>query len=333
MTSLHLDLRDRLEAGRAALDEFTRLTPDARLIELLRRLDDTLQELHADTWGVCRVCREAISPAGMEEHPLISVCLECMTREQRDALEYDLESAAHVQRRLLPPTRVSHDGWEVEYIWEPFGTVSGDHVDLVRPLTEGGPLHLLLGDVVGKGLAASLLQSQLHALFRALAPMDTTLSELLGRANRLFFEATSPNRFATMTAIRLYSNGKAVFANAGHPRPLLADRRGVRPIEDASIPLGTLEDVTYAEREIRLRPGDTLLLYTDGLTEAERDDEEYGVGRAAAALRRARNLPLHQLLASCRTDLDRFLSGAQRGDDLTMVAVRRDSSNGNVKST
>jgi sigma-B regulation protein RsbU (phosphoserine phosphatase) len=275
---------------------------------------------------ICRVCHEPISPASLDEHPLISVCLECMSEEEREALEQDLKSAAEVQRTLLPPTPLRHDGWEVDYIWEPFGVVSGDHVDLVHPPDESEPLHLLLGDVAGKGLAASLLQSQLHALFRALAPTQTTLSELLGRANQLFFEATSPSCYATLVAARLHPDGRAVLANAGHPRPLLADSRGVRPIEDASIPLGMVGDVIYTEREIRLRPGDTLLLYTDGVTEALQDGDEYGVGRTAAALRRASNLPLRELLESCRSDLDSFLGDAQCGDDLTMVAVRRISS-------
>jgi sigma-B regulation protein RsbU (phosphoserine phosphatase) len=286
-------------------------------------MDDALQELQTGTWGVCRICHESVSPAGMDENPLVSICLECMNQEQRDALERDLRSAAEVQRALLPPTHLRHDGWEVEYVWEPFGVVSGDHVDLVRPPGETEPLHLLLGDVAGKGVAASLLQSQLHALFRALAPMQITLTELLERANQLFFEATSPSCFATLTVTRLYSDGRAVLANAGHPRPLLADRRGVRPIEDASLPLGMVGDAVYNEREIHLRPGDTLLLYTDGLTEAWNGRDEYGVGRAAAALRRASNLRPRELLASCRGDLDRFISGEPSGDDLTMVAVRR----------
>lgn len=316
-------LRERLVAGRAALDELARSRPEPRLLELLQRMDDAIREMYSETWGVCAVCHETISPEGMEEHPLISVCLECMTHEQRSALEHDLKSAAGVQRALLPPRRVSHDGWELEYLWEPFGAVSGDHVDIVRPLDADGPLHLLLGDVAGKGLAASLLQSQLHALFRALAPMHPALSDVFDRANRLFFEATDPSGYATLAALRLYPDGRVFVANAGHPRPLLSDRRGVRPIEDASLPLGMLGDVTYTDREIRLHPGDTLLLYTDGLTEAWRDGDEYGVGRAAAAFRSARGLPLSQLLAACRADLDSFLGGASRGDDLTIVAVRR----------
>jgi sigma-B regulation protein RsbU (phosphoserine phosphatase) len=323
MISAHSRFRERLVAGRAALDELTRSRPGTRLIALLQRLDDALQDLQTGTWGICRVCHESISPASMEEHPLVSICLECMSEEQRDALERDLSSAAEVQRDLLPPTPLSHDGWEMEYIWEPFGVVSGDHVDLVRPPTETEPLHLLLGDVAGKGVAASLLQSQLHALFRALAPMQITLTDLLERANQLFYEATSPSRYATLTVTRLYPDGRAVIANAGHPRPLLADHRGVRPIEDASLPLGMVDDAVYTEREIYLRSGDTLLIYTDGLTEAWGGRDEYGVGRAAAALRRASGLRPRELLASCRSDLDSFVGGVPRGDDLTMVAIRR----------
>lgn len=316
-------LRERLAAGRAALDEIARSSPEPQLLDLLQRIDDALEDMRAGVWAVCSVCEQSISPAGMEEHPLISICLECMDAVQRAALEQDLESAARVQRTLLPPTRVTHDGWEIAYLWEPFGVVSGDHVDLLRPDRDGRPLHLLLGDVAGKGVAASLLQSQLHALFRALAPLETDLSELLARTNRLFFGATSSGSYATLAALRLFPDGKVVLANAGHPRPLLADSRGVRPIEDASIPLGVLADSVYAERELRLGPGDTILLYTDGWTEAERDGEEFGVGRAAAVLRRARDLPLGDLLASCRRDLARFLDRGARADDLTIVAVRR----------
>lgn len=323
MKPIHAHLRDRLMAGREALDELTRSRPEPRLVELLQRFDDTLQELQTGTYGICHVCHEPILSECIDEHPLVSICLECMNPAQRDALERDLKSAAEAQRILLPPTSMSHDGWAVEYIWEPHGVVSGDHVDIVRPLTEREPLHLLLGDVAGKGIAASLLQAQLHALFRALALTQTTLSELLGKANRLFFEATSPSGYATLIAMRLYNDGRALVANAGHPRPLLADRRGVRPIEHATIPLGTVGDMVYTEREIRLRPGDTLFLYTDGLTEAWRDGDEYGVGRAAAALRRAKSLPPRDLLASCRRDLKNFVGESPSGDDLTMVAVRR----------
>ncbi len=202
--------------------------------------------------------------------------------------------------------------------------MSGDHVDLLRPQRDDEPLHLLLGDVVGKGVAASLLQSHLHALFRALAAPDLPLGELLARVNRIFFEATTGTSYATMVAARLHPEGRVELANAGHPRPLLADARGVRPVEGAGLPLGLFAGGGYESRELSLRGGETLVVYTDGWTEATAgDDEEFGIGRAAAALRRAARLPPDQVVAACRREMEAFLDGRPRTDDLTLLALRR----------
>ena len=289
-------------------------------------MSDRSEEIHrsaAGPVGSCSICHDPIPSAELLRFPDVGICLECMSPEERDALEHDLESASRVQRTLLPPRDAGNEHWAVDYLWEPHGAVSGDHVDIVRPRGEGDPLHLLLGDVAGKGVAASMVQSQLHALFRALAPRQTTLGELLASANELLFEATSPERYATLTALRLHPDGRVELANAGHPRPLLSDRRGVRPVEGASMPLGMFADVSYTGHELTLHPGDTLFLYTDGLTEAAKDQDEYGVGRAAASLRRSAALDLPDLLAASRADMEEFLGGAARGDDLTLVAVRR----------
>ena len=335
MTAVEERVRERLLARRDQLAGLTATRGEQRLLDLMRRVDDALAAIEVGTWGICAVCHEPMSRDRLESDPLFTVCLECLSPEDRRALERDLEAAARVQRVLLPPPYVRHDGWEVAYVWEPRGAVSGDHVDLVRPSREDEPLHLLLGDVAGKGVAASLLQAHLHALFRALAPGavypagdhsrpgETSLAELLERANRLFFEATSAASYATFAALRLHRDGRAQLVNAGHPRPLRADARGVRPVEGAGLPLGLFAEARYAERELRLNPGETLLLYTDGWTEGTKDEEEYGIGRAAAALRRAVDLPLPELLAACRDDLGGFLAGSPRGDDLSLVAVRR----------
>jgi sigma-B regulation protein RsbU (phosphoserine phosphatase) len=97
----------------------------------------------------------------------------------------------------------------------------------------------------------------------------------------------------------------------------------VRPIEGGGLPLGLFCDSVYTERELTLEPDQTLLLYTDGWTEGTRENREFGIGRAAASLRKGARLPLPDLLASCRADLEQFLGGTPRGDDLTLVAVRR----------
>jgi sigma-B regulation protein RsbU (phosphoserine phosphatase) len=275
-------------------------------------------------WGTCARCHEAMTRPPVAIGPLVAVCFECLTADERRALERDLTSAARVQRALLPAPATALLGWEVSYHWQPLGVVSGDHVDVLPPAATGAPFHLVLGDVAGKGVAASLLQSHLHALFRALAPSELSLCGVLERANQLFNQATTASSYATLAALRLFDDGRVQLANAGHPRPLLADARGVRPVEGADLPLGLMAAASYKSRDLTLAPGETLLLYSDGWTEATNAaDEEYGIGRAAASFRRAAKLPLPELLAACRADLESFLDGGPLGDDLSLLAVRR----------
>jgi sigma-B regulation protein RsbU (phosphoserine phosphatase) len=315
--------RTQLVARRQQLAGLATERREERLVDLLRRVDSALAALEVGEWGICAICQEPMDPRRLVDDPLVTVCLECLAPAERRALERDLEAAARVQRALLPPRELRHDGWEMAHLWEPRGPVSGDHVDVVRPAGGCDPLHLLLGDVMGKGLAASLLQAHLHALFRALASPAISLGELLGRANRVFCEATGGSRYATLVAVRLHADGRVELANAGHPRPLIADSRGVRPVEGAGMPLGLFAGAEYEPRELWLPPGATLLLYTDGWTEAQRGDEELGIGRAASALARGARLPLPELLDECRGEIERFLGGDERGDDLTLVALRR----------
>jgi sigma-B regulation protein RsbU (phosphoserine phosphatase) len=316
-------VRERLLARREYLADAAATRQEEALVGLLRRVDEALAHIEIGDWGLCQACHEAMDPGRLATDPLITVCFECLSEDERRSLERDLEGAARVQRALLPPRQLAHDGWEVAWLWEPRGAVSGDHVDLLPPRAAGDPCHLLLGDVVGKGMAASLLQSHLHALFRALITPELPLGELLVRANRLFAEATAGASYATLIAARLRPDGIVELANAGHPRPLLADRRGVRPVEGSGLPLGLFAESAYGSHQVELAPGNVLLLYTDGWTEAAQGEEEFGIGRAAATLRQAAGLPLPELLATCRQEVDRFLDGTRRGDDLTLLAVRR----------
>jgi len=315
--------RDELLERRERLASLAVTVRESQLVELLQRVDSALERLDGGTWGQCAVCQGTVEPERLAADPLLTVCLECLSPTERKALERDLEAAARVQAALLPPRQLRHDGWEVALLWEPLGPVSGDHYDLLPPKGEDEPLHLVVGDVAGKGVAASLLQAHLHALLRALATPELSLAALLARANRLLCEVTLPAAYATLLAARLYPGGRVELASAGHPRPLLADRRGVRPVEGAGLPLGLFCEAEYATRDLHLAAGDTLVLYTDGWTEAATDEGEYGIGRAAATLRRVKDRPLAELLAACRQEMEEFLHGAPRADDLTLLALRR----------
>jgi len=112
--------------------------------------------------------------------------------------------------------------------------------------------------------------------------------------------------------------------NAGHCPPLLIRAGGVEPVESTGFPIGLVGDRPYETRSVRLQPGETLFLYTDGLTEARREDgAEYGTERLSRLLYERRDLAPRDLANTCRDDLKRFLSGASRADDLTLMAVRR----------
>lgn len=326
MTTLEA-VRDELVERRERLASLAVTVRESQLVELLRQVDSALERLDGGTWGRCQACLGSVESDRLAADPLLTICLGCLSESERRALERDLETAARVQAALLPPRQLAHDGWEVALLWEPLGPVSGDHYDLLRPNREDDPLHVVVGDVAGKGVAASLLQSHLHALLRALAAPELPLAALLARANRLLCEVTLPAMYATLLAARLHRDGRVELASAGHPRPLLADRRGVRPVEGAGLPLGLFCEAGYATRDLRLAPGDTLLFYTDGWTEAATERQgEYGIGRAAAALRRVRDRPLAELLAVCRSGMEEFLNGEPRSDDLTLLALRRTGS-------
>jgi phosphoserine phosphatase RsbU/P len=322
MTTLEA-VRDELLERRDRLAHMAVTVRENQLVDLLQQVDSALERLDGGTWGRCLHCEGSVETDRLAADPLLTICLGCLSPAELKALERDLEAAARVQAALLPPRQLRHDGWEVSLLWEPLGAVSGDHYDLLRPQGEDEPLHLVVGDVAGKGVAASLLQSHLHALLRVLAGPGLSLAELLARANRLLCEVTLPAAYATLLAARLYPGGRLELASAGHPRPLLSDRRGVRPVEGAGLPLGMFCEAEYATRDLQVAVGDTLLFYTDGFTEAATDEEEYGIGRAAAILRRVKNHPLDELLAACRKDMEDFLAGAPRSDDLTLLALRR----------
>lgn len=316
-------VRDELLQRRERLAGLAVTVRESQLVELLRQVDSALERLGGGSWGECSHCHGGVEPERLAADPLVTVCLDCLSPTERRALERDLEAAARVQAALLPPRHLAHDGWEVALLWEPLGPLSGDHYDLVAPRSADEPLHLVVGDVAGKGVAASLLQAHLHALLRALGTPDQSLTALLTRANRLLCEVTLPAAYATLLAARLHAGGRIELASAGHPRPLMADRRGVRPVEGAGLPLGLFCEAEYASRDLQLAIGDVLVLYSDGWTEAATDDGEYGIGRAAAVMRQARKRPLAELLEACRGDMEKFLAGAPRGDDLTLLAVRR----------
>jgi sigma-B regulation protein RsbU (phosphoserine phosphatase) len=313
-------LLDRREKLKSVLTH-TRTNP--HLTALLDQVDAALERVQAGSFGICEYCHDSIEADRLACDPLIRFCIDHLSREQRSELEQDLVLAANMQSGLLPPREQRFGAWEIAHHYQPMGPVSGDYCDVIQ--CPAGELFVLVGDASGKGVAASLLMTQLHAMFRSLIHCNISLKELMERANRILCEGNSGRSFATLVCARVSPTGLLEASNAGHCSPLVASKSGVKRIETASLPLGMFTDVEYEVECHQLDPGDTLILYTDGVTETHNGDDDYGDHRVEQMLRRCFNHDPRSLVDACISDLAAFRGHSNATDDVTLMAVRRTS--------
>ncbi|MGO9316218.1 MAG: PP2C family protein-serine/threonine phosphatase [Terracidiphilus sp.] len=252
--------------------------------------------------------------------PLVRYCLDHLTSLERAALQRDLDLASQVQRKLLPQNGLSVGGWETSYHFAPVGAVSGDFCDLIP---SDGHLLFLLGDVSGKGVAASMMMAQLHALFRGLTGMSLPLGQIVTHVNRVLCESTLAGQYVTLVCGLAKPSGEVEIHNAGHCPAIVVGRGGAFCIESTGLPLGMFLEASSSATCVQLESGDTLFLYTDGLSEARNECDEYGVDRVMTLVSQQAARQPAELIAACIDDLRGFVNGGQNLDDMTMLAIRR----------
>ena len=318
-------LRSQLENRKDRLElAVSRAGPEEGLVRLLEQVDAALGRLGSDDYGLCLVCRGHVDEPDLLANPLLPYCLCDLSREQQRALEHDLGLAWRIQSALLPDPDLRSLEWDAHYHYEPAGPVSGDYCDLWTRPGEEESVYFAVGDVSGKGVAASLLMAHLHAFFHSQPDGRTGLPELVERANRLLLESTLPTHYATLVVGRTDPDGEVEIVNAGHCPPVLARRDSLEMVASTGFPLGLMADQPYRSRRLRLAPGDALVLYTDGLTEARRGDgADFGAGRVERILQEMDTAEPRRLVGGLRDNLNIFLEGASRADDLTLLALRR----------
>jgi len=315
-------LRTELEQRRERLHEALHSpAADASLSELLTAVDTALSRIDQGTFGLCETCHDTIEAERLLADPLVRFCLDHLTTAEQRALESDLSLAARIQRALLPKPGLTPKGWDVHYHYQPAGMVSGDYCDLFE--TDGG-LLFMLGDVSGKGVAASMLMSHLHATFRSLAEAGLPLDRMVQDANRIFCESTLAGQFATLVVGRAAHDGSVEFVSAGHLPVLHIRGDGATPNDSTGVPLGMFCDTRFPVHRLALAHGETLFLYTDGLTEARnRAGAEYGLQRIRMLATRHTRIEPAGLISKCLEDLLSFGEGLKQTDDLTLLAVQR----------
>jgi phosphoserine phosphatase RsbU/P len=315
-------LRTELEQRRERLQEALHSpAADASFSHLLKAVVTALSSSDRGTFGLCETCHGTIEAERLLSDPLVRFCLDHLTSAEQRALESDLSLAARIQRVLLPKPGLAPVGWDVRYHYQPAGMVSGDYCDLFE--IDGG-LLFMLGDVSGKGVAASMLMSHLHATFRTLAEACLPLDRMVQDANRIFCESTLAGQFATLVVGQAAHDGSVEFVSAGHLPVLHIHGDGATPKDSTGVPLGMFCNTRFPVHRLTLAHRDTLLLYTDGLTEARnRAGAEYGLHRIRTLAARHMGIEPAKLISECLEDLLTFGEGLKQSDDLTLLAVRR----------
>ena len=252
-------------------------------------------------------------------------------RIDKERLEEELRLAREIQERLLPRELPAVEGVAVAALALPSRFVAGDYFDAMR--LDDDRLLFAIGDVSGKGIPASLLmanlQACLHVLRGSLTAETLDLAEATGRINSVIHHNTGITKFITFFwGIYDRRDGRVRYVNAGHNPPLHIAQSGlVETLDEGGVLLGILDGAPYAQGEIALAPGDTLLLFTDGVTEAWSAldaDDEYGEARLTEVVRSHRGEPAQAILDAVREDVRAFTHGGPLDDDLTLLVLKRE---------
>jgi len=240
---------------------------------------------------------------------------------ERQRLEQEIGIARDIQQALLPKNLRDFPNLSVSGVNFPCLSVGGDYFD-VFPLDEKRTAFLL-ADVSGKGLGAALLTTMLQGALSGMT-LGTDPARTFNHVNRFLCDHAEVGRYATMFFAILEEGGKLEFINAGHPSPiLLRQGRAEEAFTEGSFPVGLVPEAEFTTSSIQLETDDTLVLFSDGVTEAMDPEEQlYGVGRLKDVLEGKHELPLDEIQKVVLESVENFARGARQADDVTMLVVR-----------
>ena len=239
-------------------------------------------------------------------------------------LEEELRTAYTIQKRLLPVQLPDVPGYQLAGSNRPVRTVSGDYYDVaVRP---DGRVYFIVADVSGKGITAALVMSAVATAFSIFTRTDPAPADLVRELNLTLAPKTAPTKFVTMVvAVLDPGTGRVEFANAGHVPPLVISSSGIEKMTSTDMVVGLFDFATYRNQSITLDKGDALVLFTDGVTEAENEaEDQLDLDPVADLLRSMHHTAAPVLLDAIEKIVNEFVGSAPANDDLTMFAISRD---------
>ena len=243
-----------------------------------------------------------------------------LTREQ-ERIQHELALARNIQQGLLPRQLPQGDFFELQAITMPCHTVGGDYYDIIR--LPNDRLGLTVADVSGKGWPAAMLAAMLQGAFTAVASGDPPLEELFRRVNEFLCERTPPEMFATIFYGVLDHSGDLHWVNAGHASPLILRPNGsVEQLDSSNFPLGFFPGVPFGVQSSHLDPGAHILVFSDGVTEAQNADSElFGEARLQTLLEGLVGLSSRELCARVVAAVQDYVGSAPQADDLTLTVL------------
>jgi sigma-B regulation protein RsbU (phosphoserine phosphatase) len=239
-------------------------------------------------------------------------------------IEADLAQAARIQKDLLPKASPDLAGYDISGVNVPCYEVGGDYYDFV-PI-DPDRIGVVVADVSGKGISASLLMASLRAALLAEVRPDYDLGRMAARLSDFVYKSSGPASFVTFFFVELDRRTTLVrYVNAGHNPPFVLDRDGhARPLEISGFPLGMFAGSVYEARTSPLAPGELAVLFTDGIPEGRNDrGQDYSDDRFMAFVRERRALPAAEICREVISDVHGFSSGTEPCDDITLVVLKR----------
>jgi sigma-B regulation protein RsbU (phosphoserine phosphatase) len=235
--------------------------------------------------------------------------------------DHELRIAAEIQRALLPASQYVGKAFEVAATSVPCRAIGGDFFDYYHLSRDG--FAFVLGDVAGKGPAAALLASLLQGIFTANAYRDGTPAGFVTLANDALLRRAVEARFATAIYAMLDRRGRLTYCNAGHNPPLLVNRSGVRRLDWGGMIVGAFEHATFEDDAQQLWPGDVLVAYSDGVTEArDSSDDEFGEERLLSSVQANCTRSAEEIMERLLSSVRQFSAGTAQIDDITMLVLR-----------
>jgi sigma-B regulation protein RsbU (phosphoserine phosphatase) len=289
--------------------------------EHLHVIDETLEKIKEGTFGICKLCQDAVESQLLQMDYTSDVCLGHFSDEELRQLENELEMSQIVQRGLLPWEIPFVEGMNIAALSRPAQIVGGDYFDFLN--FKDGTHGFVMADVSGHGVSAGMFMSSLQTAFHTLVPEADSPLSVLERINRLYMHNIHVTTFVTIFLAKYDPQTRIMsYTNAGHNSAYLyhgmtGEEDWLRPTGPA---IGLVERFSINCENIQLQPGDILLLYTDGITEAaDFQGSLWGKDRLADIIRQNADASSEQLIQMVMSALKEYTNGSPLADDVTLI--------------